>query len=291
MRARRSLVAALAGVALAATSCASGSSSGATSTSDQTSPVTPASGAVASVPTPGSLSGSPPAQALSGTLTIYAAASLKPAFERLKAEFTRRNPGVTVAPIDYDGSSTLATQLVAGAPADVFASADDKNMKKVSDAKLIAGTPVEFATNVLEIAVPPGNPGKVETLADLARTGVTTVLCAPQVPCGSAALKALTRAGIKLTPASQEQNVTAVLTKVVNREADAGLVYVTDVKAAGTKVTGIAFPESAAAVNQYPIATLTAATNAAAAHAFLALVTGPIGQQVLTDAGFVRPSG
>lgn len=295
MRARRSLVAALAGVALAATSCASGSSSGAASTSDQASPVTPASGTVASVPTPGSLSGSrpgaPSAQTLSGTLTIYAAASLKPTFEKLKTEFARAHPGVAVAPIDYDGSSTLATQLVAGAPADLFAAADDTNMQKVIDAKLVAGDPVEFATNVLEIAVPPGNPGRVETLADLARPGVTTVVCAAEVPCGSAAQKALDAAGVSVTPASLEQNVTAVLTKIVNAEADAGLVYVTDVKAAGAKVTGIEFPESGAAVNHYPIATLTDSTNAAAAHAFLTLVAGPIGQQVLAEAGFGRPTG
>ena len=284
MKVPRMIVVALVGSALAATSCAAGGRSEIVAGPALTTAPAPASG---------SGSGSSTAQAaqiLSGTLTIYAAASLKPTFEKLKAEFERVNPGVTVAPIVYDGSSTLATQLIAGAPADVFASADDKNMAELTDEKLIDGTPVEFATNRLEIAVPPTNPGKIKMLADLARPGVTTVLCAPPVPCGSAAQRALEAAGVDVVPASLEQNVTAVLTKIVNGEADAGLVYVSDVKAAGSKVVGIEFPESAAAVNRYPIATLAGAGNAAAARAFLGLVTGPTGRQLLAAAGF-GPAG
>lgn len=226
------------------------------------------------------------APALSGTLTIFAAASLKKTFEQLKATFQQQNPGVTVKDIDYDGSNTLATQLLGGADADVFASADEANMDKVKD--LITGR-VDFATNVLEIAVAPGNPKNIQGLQDLAKAGITTVICAPAVPCGAAAQKALAKAGVDLKPASEEQNVTAVLTKVQSGDADAGLVYTTDVKGAAGKVDGVDFPEASAAVNTYPIAALTGSKNSAAAAAFIALVTGPEGQQVLGAAGFGKP--
>ena len=223
-------------------------------------------------------------------LTVFAAASLQGAFDELAAQFEARNPDVTVHPVTYDGSSTLATQLVAGAAADVFASADPATMATVTDAGLATGTPTIFATNTLEIVVAPGNPRAISTLADLAElsaTGGTVVLCAPAVPCGSASRTVLE--GLDVTPVSEEQNVKAVLTKVQTGDADAGLVYATDVLAAGDSVEGVAFAEAAAAVNEYPVVALTSASDAAIAQAFVDLVLSAEGQRVLRDRGFTAP--
>jgi molybdate transport system substrate-binding protein len=230
-----------------------------------------------------------------GSLQVFAAASLKGAFDELTRQFAAAHPGVTVKPVDYDGSSTLATQLTGGARADVFAAADTTTMRTVVDAGLVRGEPTVFTTNSLQIAVAPGNPRGVHSLADLARLsadGGTVVTCAPQVPCGRAATTALDAAGVALKPASQEQNVTAVLTKVAAGEADAGLVYRTDVQGSGGKVDGVDFPEAAHAVNRYPIAQLAAGTgagDAATAAAFVRYVLGPDGQAVLGRLGFVAP--
>ncbi|MFC4137970.1 MULTISPECIES: molybdate ABC transporter substrate-binding protein [unclassified Microbacterium] len=225
---------------------------------------------------------------LSGDLTVYAAASLSGAFDELAKEFSAAHPGVTVKPISYDGSSVLATQLIGGAPADVFASADEKNMAKVTDAGL-AEEPVDFAANVMQIATAPGNPKGITDLASLTAKGLTVVLCAPEVPCGAASQTLLKNAGVTLAPASEEQNVTAVLTKVASGEADAGLVYVTDVEAAGDAVTGIPIDGADAATNVYPIAALKDAPNADAAAAFVAFVTSPEGRAVLEEFGFEAP--
>jgi len=219
---------------------------------------------------------------LTGTVQVYAAASLQRSFDEIARAFERQNPGVTVSPV-YDGSSTLATQIGEGAPADVFASADEKNMAKVAAQ---APDPQVFAANTLVIAVPAGNPGRVSTLADLAR--VTTVLCAPEVPCGAASQTLLSNAGVAVTPASSEQNVTAVLTKVAASEADAGLVYATDV--VGRDDVEALVPEGAdAVVNRYPIAALATAPNPDAAAAFVAFVLSDEGRTILTDAGFRAP--
>ncbi|MFF2272327.1 molybdate ABC transporter substrate-binding protein [Agromyces sp. NPDC058136] len=235
--------------------------------------------------------------ALTGELTVYAAASLQGAFDELASEFEARHPELDVLPITYDGSSVLATQLIEGAPADVFASADEKNLAKVSDAGLIDGTGEVFATNVLEIAVAPGNPLDIDSLDDLA-DGATTesggapatvVLCAPEVPCGTASQTLIEAAGITLTPASEEQNVTAVLTKVRSGEADAGLVYVTDVEAAAGEVDGIEIDGADAATNSYPIAVLTGAPNPEAAAAFTEFVNSADGQRILASFGFGAP--
>jgi molybdate transport system substrate-binding protein len=269
------LIATVAAVAVALAGCSS-SDSGGTAGTAATSAASPAASGTTSV------SGSP----LSGDLTVFAAASLKSTFDQIRTLYMSENPGVTVKDITYDGSSTLVTQLQGGAEADVFASADEKNMDKVAD--MITGR-VDFATNTLVIAVVPGNPKKITGVADLAKSGVVTVICAPEVPCGSAAHTALDAAGVTLTPASEEQNVTAVVTKVASGEADAGLVYTTDVKASGGKVEAVDFPEAAKAVNTYPIAQLTASKNPDAAEAFIALVTGPEGQKILADAGFGKP--
>ncbi|KHK97646.1 hypothetical protein LK09_10605 [Microbacterium mangrovi] len=228
----------------------------------------------------------------SGDLTVYAAASLSGAFDRLAKDFHAEYPGVTVKPITYDGSSVLATQIIGGAPVDVFASADLKNMQKVTAAGLTE-KPVDFATNTMEIATGPGNPLGITGLADLAKTKSGTVpqvvLCAPEVPCGHAAQTLLTDAKVTVNPVSEEQNVTAVLTKVESGDADAGLVYVTDVKAAGSKVSGVDIANADAAVNTYPISTLTGAGNPAAADAFVAFVTSAAGQKVLASFGFGKP--
>ncbi len=219
---------------------------------------------------------------LTGTVEVYAAASLQRSFDEIARAFEQQNPGVSVSPV-YDGSSTLATQIGEGAPADVFASADEKNMAKVAAQ---APAPQVFAANTLVIAVPAGNPGRVSTLADLAR--VTTVLCAPEVPCGAASQTLLSNAGVAVTPASSEQNVTAVLTKVAAGEADAGLVYATDV--VGRDDVEAIVPEGAdAVVNRYPIAALADAPNPDAAAAFVAFVLSDEGRTILTDAGFRAP--
>jgi molybdate transport system substrate-binding protein len=236
------------------------------------------------------------ADELTGTLTVFAAASLTAAFDELVAELESAHPGVDVRAVTYDGSSTLATQLVEGARADVFASADEKNMATVVDAGLVDGAPTVFTTNSLQIVVPAGNPQDVASLADLATlasSGGRVVLCAAQVPCGAASQKVIAAAGLTLTPASEEQNVTAVLTKVAAGEADAGLVYRTDVLVAGDDVEGVDVDEAAGAVNRYPVAVLGPDTRASAdpavAQAFVDLVLSDAGQKVLADLGFVAP--
>jgi len=192
-----------------------------------------------------------------------------------------------VRPILFDGSSTLATQLKEGASADVFASADEASMHAVSH--LVAGAPRVFATNTLEIAVPPGNPASVRGLADLATPGLREVQCAPQVPCGAAARRVLSQAGVTVVPASEEQNVKAVATKVASGEADAGLVYVTDVDAARGDLDGVRIPGADRAVNTYPIATLKKAADAQLADAFVSYVLSPDGQAILARYGFGAP--
>ncbi|QAY69105.1 molybdate ABC transporter substrate-binding protein [Xylanimonas protaetiae] len=221
------------------------------------------------------------------TLTVFAAASLKDVFTQLGASFEADHPGVTVA-FSFAGSSDLVAQLQQGAPADVFASADTANMDKVVADSLVAA-PVDFATNTLTIAVPPGNPAKIASFADLTADGVQLVVCAPQVPCGRATTKVEESTGLDLHPVSEEQSVTDVLTKVIAGEADAGLVYVTDVQGAGDRVTGVPFPESASAVNTYPIAVLDDAAEPTLARQFVDLVTSPAGQQALAEAGFGAP--
>ena len=222
------------------------------------------------------------------TITVYAASSLKTAFTELGAQFEAAHEGVTVQ-FNFAGSSDLVAQIQQGAPADVVATADTANMDKLVDGSLLGSDPENFASNTMEIAVPPGNPAGVTTLADLAGKGVNLVLCAPEVPCGAAAVKIEEIAQLTFHPVSEEQNVTDVLNKVITGEADAGLVYVTDVKAAGDQVEGVTFPEAAEAVNTYPIAEVGDAHEPDLAQAFIDLVLGEQGQTVLQDAGFAQP--
>jgi molybdate transport system substrate-binding protein len=225
---------------------------------------------------------------LSGTVTVFAAASLKESFTTLGEQFERAHPGTKVT-FSFGGSDSLAASITGGAPADVFASASPKTMKIVTDAGDASGTPATFVRNQLEIATLPGNPDKVASLKDLTNPDLKVVLCDKEVPCGAAAQKALDASSLKLTPVSYEQDVKAALTKVELKEADAAVVYKTDVHAAGDKVGGVEFPESADAVNDYPITLLKDAQNTDAAKAFIALVRSAEGQKVLTGAGFLKP--
>ncbi|MFD5718417.1 molybdate ABC transporter substrate-binding protein [Streptomyces sp. NPDC127036] len=226
---------------------------------------------------------------LTGTVTVFAAASLKESFTSLGKEFEQAHPGTKVT-FNFGGSDTLAASITGGAPADVFAAASPKTMAIVTDKKDAATTPATFVRNQLEIATLPGNPDKVSSLKDLTKSDLKVVLCDKTVPCGAAARKALDASHLKLTPVSYEQDVKSALTKVELKEADAAVVYKTDVKAAGDKVEGVEFPESADAINDYPIALLKDAPNAEAAKAFIALVQSPEGQKVLTAAGFLKPT-
>ena len=237
---------------------------------------------------PSSATGGSSPTKLSGTLTVFAAASLTGVFTDLGHRLEKANPGLTVR-FNFAGSSSLATQLTQGAPADVFASADQKQMDVVTRAGLPKGAPQVFTRNVLEIAVPKGNPGHVTGLADFADPKLTIAVCAPQVPCGAAAQKVFQAAHIDAKPDTQEQDVKAALTKVEVGEVDAALVYATDVQSAGDRVQGISFPEAADAVNTYPICVLRAAPDPAAAQAFVDLVRSPEGRQALTAAGFRSP--
>lgn len=234
-----------------------------------------------------SASGSSEAQ-LSGTVTVFAAASLKESFTALGKEFEEQHPGTKVT-FSFGGSDSLAASITGGAPADVFASASPKTMKIVTDAGDASGTPATFVRNQLEIATLPGNPDGISSLKDLTESGLKVVLCDKEVPCGAAAQKALDAAGLELTPVSYEQDVKSALTKVELKEADAAVVYKTDVHAAGDKVEGVDFPESASAINDYPIVQLKDTQNTEAAKAFIALVQSSAGQKVLTGAGFLKP--
>ncbi|WP_345595649.1 molybdate ABC transporter substrate-binding protein [Streptomyces marokkonensis] len=225
---------------------------------------------------------------VSGQVTVFAAASLEGSFTALGETFEKRHPGTEVT-FNFAGSDTLAASITSGAPADVFASASPKTMATVTDAGATAGRPSTFVRNQLEIATLAGNPDGISSLKDLTEPGLKVVLCDKAVPCGAAARKALTVGGLELTPVSYEQDVKAALTKVELKEADAAVVYRTDVKAAGDKVTGVDFPESADAVNDYPITLLKEAPNAGAAKAFIDLVKSAEGQRVLTGAGFRTP--
>ncbi|TFV88035.1 molybdate ABC transporter substrate-binding protein [Blastococcus sp. CT_GayMR16] len=242
-----------------------------------------------------SAAGTSGSEQITGTLTVFAAASLTDVFTELGDQFMDDHPGLEVR-FNFAGSSALATQITQGAPADVFASADEVQMAKAGDAGL-AVDPAVFAENPLMLVVPADNPlgiqlpggGGVPSLTEILDHDATMAVCAPQVPCGAAAAKVLDAAGLSAYPDTYEEDVRAVLTKVELGEVDAGLVYVSDVHAAGDKVVAFGFSESFQAINRYPISVLTAAPNPAAAQAFVDLVLSDDGQQTLRDAGFLEP--
>lgn len=228
---------------------------------------------------------------LSGSLSVAAAASLQEVFAEIADDFRAEHPGVEFDALTFDGSSVLAAQIVGGAPVDVFASADEHTMSSVADAGLLAAEPVPFATSSLEIAVAPGNPLGIESLADLDVLGgdgrvPTVVMCAPEVPCGVAARQLLERDGVELDPASEEQNVTAVLTKVASGEADAGLIYRSDVLRSAGEVDGIEIPGAAEAAGSYLIAPLEGSRSDGAARAFADYLLTDSAQARLADLGF-----
>ncbi|MFC7486470.1 molybdate ABC transporter substrate-binding protein [Knoellia sp. CPCC 206453] len=227
------------------------------------------------------------------TLTVFAAASLQKSFEEIGNSFEKAHPGVTVK-FSFGGSSGLVSQLSDGAPADVLATANESTMKKAVTEGLVTGEPTPFASNTLQIVVPKDNPAGIRSLADLTKPGAKVVLCAPAVPCGAAAVSVEKAAGIDIKPVSEEQAVTDVLGKVRSGEADAGLVYVTDVRGAhttgaGDEVTGLDFAEAKSAINIYPIASLKGAKDATLAGEFVTAITGAEGQKVLQAAGFAAP--
>ncbi|HEU4361262.1 MAG TPA: molybdate ABC transporter substrate-binding protein [Mycobacterium sp.] len=227
---------------------------------------------------------SPPAP----PVTVFAAASLKPVFAEIAELFKAQNPGAAVD-LNFGGSADLAVQLTQGAEADVFASANTTQMDKVADAGLLAGKAVPFAANTLVIVTAPGNPKRVASFADLARPGLTVVVCQEPVPCGAAAQKIQARTGVRISPVSEEPDVTDVLNKVTTGQADAGLVYQTDAAYAGDRAATVTFPEAADAVNTYPIAVLKNAPRADLGQKFVDLVTGATGQRALGAAGFAKP--
>lgn len=264
--------AALAALALAGGAALAGCSSSSSS----------AAAAASSGPASGS------GRALSGSITVFAAASLQKTFTELANTFEQEHPGTTVK-FSFGGSDTLAAQIIQGAPADVFASANQSTMQSVEKAGDTTGTPTVFVKNTLEIAVAPGDPKGIKSLSDLTKPGIKVALCAKTVPCGSAAAKALAAAKVSLTPVTYETDVTSALTKVELGEVDAALVYHSDIVGAGDKVEGVVFSTAASAVNSYPIDVLKDAGNAALAQAFVSYIVSSPSEQVLLKAGFQAP--
>jgi len=232
-----------------------------------------------------SSSGSASPAAASGTIHVFAAASLTTSFNPLGQAFQQAHSGVTVK-FNYAGTPTLVTQIEQGAQADVFASADTRNMDKLKGDGFTTGDPRVFAHNLLEIVVAPGNPKGINSLADLAQPGVIYISAAPTVPAGSYSLQALQKAGVSVTPKSLETDVKSVIGKIELGEADAGIVYTTDVKAAGNAVTGVAIPDNYNVVATYPLVAVKGSQNKTAAEAFIAYVLSPSGQSILQSFGF-----
>jgi molybdate transport system substrate-binding protein len=237
----------------------------------------------------GGASASPSVAPLTGTLSVFAAASLTASFNALGTSFQTANRGVTVK-FNFAGTPTLVTQIEQGAPADVFASADTTNMTKLTTDGFTTGTSQVFARNQLEIVVAPGNPKGITRLADLAKPGLIYISEGPTVPAGKYALQALATAGVKVTPKSLETSVTAVISKIELGEADAGIVYTTDIQAAGSKVSGVPIPTADNVIATYPIVAVKGSTNLTVANAFVAYVLSATGQSTLATFGFLPPS-
>lgn len=223
-----------------------------------------------------------------GDVVVFAASSLTEAFTEMAEAFESGNPGANVT-FNFAGSGDLVTQIAEGAPADVFASADDSNMAKLTEAGQNAGDPVVIARNTFEIIVEKGNPETVASVADLANPDLIVVLCADTVPCGKGAAAILENAGVTVTPKSLEEKVKGVVTKVAAGEADAGIVFATDVQAAGDTAEGVVIPADVNVVSNYPIVVTKEAPNAAAAQAFVDFVAGDAGRAILARYGFLAP--
>src|SRR4051794_2663838 len=264
------VVATFALVGLVAASCGDAGSSPAATTGATAAAAAPA---VSTVPT------------VSGDVTVFAASSLTAAYTEIGDAFKTSNPEASVT-FNFGSSSDLVAQINQGAAADVYASADEANMQKLTDAAGNADEPRVFATNSLQIVMQPGNPKAIKTLADLANPGLIYVTCAPEVPIGKYAAQALDSAGVTVTPASLEENVKGIVTKVTLGEADAGIVYTTDVIAAGDKAEGIDIPAANNVIAKYPVVVTKAAANPRGAAAFVDFVLGDQGQKILASHGF-----
>jgi molybdate transport system substrate-binding protein len=231
---------------------------------------------------------SSPGSGIAGDITVFAATSLTESFTEIGDAFAAANPDAT-ATFSFDASSGLVQQIIEGAPADVFASADTANMAKLTDAEQNGTDPVVFATNVLTIIVAPDNPLGISDVEDLTDPDIKVVVCAPEVPCGSYANQIFTAAGVEVTPVSLEQNVRGVATKVTAGEADAGIVYVTDVFAAGDDADMVEIPADINVIAEYPIASVAASEHPEVAQAFIDFVLGEEGQAILAEHGFGPP--
>jgi molybdate transport system substrate-binding protein len=267
-----------AGVAVGAlAACGSSANPASSSTSQAASAGASAASSAAATATAGTTS-----------ITVFAAASLQGSFTQIGQQFERAHPGARVT-FSFGPSSGLATQIINGAPASVFASAAPANMTQVVKAGETLNSPSNFAKNKMEVAVPPGNPASVTSVTNLSKSAVKVALCQPQVPCGAVARDVFKNAGISVKPVTLQPDVKSVLTQVELGNVDAGMVYVTDVKAAGTKVKGVAVPSGDNASTLYPIATLKGASDKTVANEFVAYVMGPQGQHVLAQDGFEKP--
>lgn len=223
-----------------------------------------------------------------GRLIVLAAASLTESFTALESALEDQHAGLDIS-ISFGPSSGLVEQVLAGAPADVLATANDTTMDNAVAAGVLDGEPVVFARNTLTIAVPAGNPGGVTSLADLARDELRVALCEPQVPCGAAAEELLDVADVEAAPDTLENDVKDVTGKVALGEVDAALVYRTDAAAETGSIDTVDVPEADRVVNDYPVAVLTDASNQAEAEAFVKALTGEAGRDLLAEAGFVTP--
>lgn len=217
-------------------------------------------------------------------ITVLAAASLKVPFTELAQQFETDNPGTTVR-FNFAGSSDLVAQLQQGAPGDVLATADEATMKSAETDGLTTA-PTIFTSNSMTVAVSADNPGDVTGLSSLAEPALNVVVCAPQVPCGAATTRIEEASGIDIDADSEESSVTDVLNKVATGEADAGIVYLSDVATQGGSVIAIDIPAEVNTTNKYSIAVLSEAADGQAAQQFVDLVTRPEGQQILAEAGF-----
>ncbi|MFO7590970.1 MAG: molybdate ABC transporter substrate-binding protein [Acidimicrobiia bacterium] len=222
----------------------------------------------------------------SGEITVFAASSLTDAFTEIGYVFEREHPGTTIT-FSFGASSTLASQIDAGAPADVFASADEADVDRVEES--LRGRAVVFARNRLAIVVEPGNPRSIRTLADTVSKDVLLVLCAAEVPCGELARDAYRRAGVRVPDVASAENVRAALTTVALGEADAAVVYTTDLRSARGDVDGVRIPERDNVLARYPIAALENGENPRLARAFVAFVASDTAQRVLRAHGFLAP--
>jgi molybdate transport system substrate-binding protein len=223
-----------------------------------------------------------------GDVVVFAASSLTAAFNEMGTAFNAANPDSNVT-FNFAGSSDLVAQINQGAPADIFVSADDSNMKKLTDAAENAGDPVSIARNSMEILVEKGNPKAIATVADLAKPGTIVVLCAEAVPCGKNAAAVLKNAAVTVTPASLEDKVTGVVTKISTGEADAGIVFVTDVNTAGDAAQGVEIPDDINVISNYPMVVTKEATNPQSAQTFIDFVASDAGQAILAKYGFLAP--